>query len=1025
MSRKLIILGMLTLFLAPGAALSLGLGDIRLNSYLNQPMDAEISLTIGSPAELETLRVELAPSEAFARHGLVKPEAFNDLRFQLRSTGGNRAVVRVTSSRPVTEPFLTFLVEARWAGGRSLREYTVLLDPPTFLPAREAAQAPAQAVDAPRPAPVERAAAAPAEAPAPVAAVAPAQAAAQAAPAGPAAEYAEGGEYGPVRRNDTLWGIAQRVRADPGLSTNQVMLALYRANPGAFDGNINRLRAGAILRVPSRGEMADASAREATAEVRRQEEAWRAGVGAPAAERRLELAPPTESPRPVAASVEPAGDRGAGSPALLDAIEQLRGELSETRRLMEIKDAEIAALQARLSDLEAEGAALMPLPAQLEVPGAALMPLPAQLEAPVPATALVGAAEPAFPVGPVTDPAPAAQSPGAVTEPAPAALTPAATASPPAAPPGLLERVMSVLGSLWLWLLLAVALVAAAVVIILRKRRADERSIEDHLAETGTWGAMPVPATAAAAGGAGAPAAVQPRTVARDDRPAILVEEAAPRPAAPEPVAARGGGSGLEFRSEEDYQYPFEDTIAGETGINLDQTDPMAEADFHMAYGLYDQAAEIMRKAVQREPDRYDLRRKLIDICFVWGNAEEFLAQARAVQQMGGDAQAADWGKIGIMGRQICPGEPLFVAGGESTVSVDFGPDEMDFAATEAGSSASGAWLDFDVGESGDPIVSLDDTREQPGPSAARSIDHTAELDLEELGIDLDLGESGEYALKDMGEGLPGDDEDKAFTGTLRLDDAPGFGRPDTRLDAPEEGSGTLIMDAPHMAPGIDAGTQRGIGPGLAVNAADFSALTGINIALDETSLHESGVDDDPTMSGLGALPNDENGGDAAVIARHAAADDSPTGELPAFSDDLDLDLDLDDLTQSLEADLAAHGTDDDDLTQRAQRAVPAGSGDDDATMMAPAPDFTARRDNDATAMSPELDERYGAADQGDETREMPGAEINEIATKLDLARAYIDMGDAEGARSILGEVVDEGDEVQREEARHLLDTVG
>jgi pilus assembly protein FimV len=358
---------------------------------------------------------------------------------------------------------------------------------------------------------------------------------------------------------------------------------------------------------------------------------------------------------------------------------------------------------------------------------------------------------------------------------------------------------------------------------------------------------------------------------------------------------------------------------------------------------------------------------------------------------------------------------------------VAIGPDEMDFAATGAGTSASGAWLDFDVGESADePMVSLDDTREQPGPSAPRAIDHTAELDLEELGIDLDLGESGEYALKDLGEGLP-EDEDKAFTGTLRLDDPPAFGPQDAGLDAPDEGSGTLIMDVPDMAPGGDAGTQRGIGPGLAGNA-DVSAHTGINEALDETSLREAGEpgeDEDPTLAGLGALSADGDEGDeaAARVARRAAADDSPTGEMPAFSDDIDLDLDLDDLTQSLEADLA-HATDHDDATQQAQRAEALG-GDDDATMMAPAPDFAARRDKDATALSPELDERYGAADHGDETREMPAGEINEIATKLDLARAYIDMGDAEGARSILGEVVDEGDEVQREEARHLLDTVG
>ncbi|HRP36147.1 MAG TPA: FimV/HubP family polar landmark protein, partial [Gammaproteobacteria bacterium] len=343
MSRKLILLGVLSLILAPGAALSLGLGDIRLNSYLNQPMNAEIALSIASPAELESLQIRLAPAAAFSRYGLDRPAFLDDLRFQVRRTGAASAVVQVTSTRPVAEPFVTFLVEAAWSGGQMLREYTVLLDPPTFMPAPEAAPASPAAVDTPRQAPVAR----PAPAPAPSAAPTPLR-----------SEY--GAEFGPVQRNDTLWAIAQRVRPDTGLSTNQVMVALFRANPNAFDGNINRLRAGAILRVPSRSEMAATSGGEATAEVRRQNEAWR-GAAAPVAERRLELAPPADTP-PSAPAADPVRDATSPSPALAEAVDELRGELAETRRLMEVKDAEIAALQARLAELEEEGVPVAELP---------------------------------------------------------------------------------------------------------------------------------------------------------------------------------------------------------------------------------------------------------------------------------------------------------------------------------------------------------------------------------------------------------------------------------------------------------------------------------------------------------------------------------------------------------------------------------------------------------------------------------------------------------------------------------------
>lgn len=994
MSRKLILLGVLSLILAPGAALSLGLGDIRLNSYLNQPMNAEIALSVGSPAELESLQIRLAPAAAFSRHGLDRPGFLDELRFQVRRTGAASAVVQVTSTRPIVEPFVTFLVEAAWSGGQMRREYTVLLDPPTFMPAPEASPAPSSAVDAPRQAPVAR--------PAPVAEP-------TAVPTPLRSEY--GAEFGPVQRNDTLWGIAQRVRPDTGLSTNQVMVALFRANPNAFDGNINRLRAGAILRVPSRTEMAASSGREATAEVRRQNEAWR-GAAAPPAQRRLELAPPADAP-PSAPATDPVRDPTAASPALAEAVDELRGELAETRRLMEVKDAEIAALQARLAELEDAGVPVAELPTgPIERPVAEAEPT----------------AEP-----PVEEGVPAEAEPVAEPEPA---VTPTPTPAPVAVPvtpePTLLDRVMTLLGNLWLWLVLAVVLVAAAMVVFLRKRREEERSIEQDLAETGTWTALEESEAKAGA----AALKIQPRPSRDDDLESILVEEAErpapPKASEPAPIPAPEA----EPQSDDDYQYPFEDTIAGETGINLDQTDPMAEADFHMAYGLYDQAAEIIKKAIEREPDRYDLRRKLIDICFVWGNAQEFLTQAKAVRQLGGDAQAADWAKVSIMGRQICPGEPLFAVGEAPSVDVDFGGEELSLPDVGKDTGSSGEWLDFDVGESDEPIEALGDTREQPAPGARRPIEQTAELDLEELGIDLDLGESGQHALQDLGD-LPEDEaDDEAHSGTMRLTEPPNFDAPDhdetsfdTRIGPAgddDEAGGTLVMDTSGFTQPGDAATQRGQGLDLSEDEPTLSGVTGLDEdeVGDRTMVQEAQLSEDeeemPTLSGLSALAEDDDEG--TQITRYEASDSSPTAEVGTIEQDLDLDLD--DLTQVLESDLEA-GQADDDATQMARRP----EDDGDATMMAPGLGFPRGEDDDATVMAPAGDAPEGYEYQEGDTREMPPVEIsaddvNEVGTKLDLARAYIDMGDPEGARSILEEVLEEGDDTQRDEARELLDSL-
>ena len=107
-----------------------------------------------------------------------------------------------------------------------------------------------------------------------------------------------------------------------------------------------------------------------------------------------------------------------------------------------------------------------------------------------------------------------------------------------------------------------------------------------------------------------------------------------------------------------------DETISSETAVNLDQGDPLAEADFHMAYGLYDQAADLVRIAIQREPDRRDLKLKLLEVFFVWGNKEQFLATARELADSRGESAPGEWEKIVIMGKQIAPEDPMFSDGG-------------------------------------------------------------------------------------------------------------------------------------------------------------------------------------------------------------------------------------------------------------------------------------------------------------------------------------------------------------------------
>ena len=459
-----------------------------------------------------------------------------------------------------------------------------------------------------------------------------------------------------VARGDTLYGIAAGISGGGRPEIQRTMIALFRANPEAFNGNINLLRAGAILRVPASDEIAGVSTAEAASEVSQQNTAWRAAGGGQETGR-LKLVTPPAGEAESAAAAEPSGQAESQ-------IESLEKGISEQQRLLELQNQELAELQRKLAEARAaESKAAQPAPAPAQ-------PEPA---APIDESAVApedDVAEPATPPQPEATPAPAEPKP------APEADT----------GPSFLER----LTDNWMMLLGAAALLILGLLGFSYYRRRREEDVDGALKGFDMPATAPVPTETMRlrALATGERTAEMPRPAVFDDRDDdddgdIVVEErpvARPKTEAPRTVPGH------------------EETISTEAALDLDQADPLAEADFHMAYGLYDQAVDLVRMALTKEPQRHDLKLKLAEIHFVAGDTNQFLTVARELKKQLGPG--ADWDRIVIMGRQLAPDEPIFAGAVQDAgidLSLEGGDNLVDLDLLSAPEGDEG--LDIDLGK--------------------------------------------------------------------------------------------------------------------------------------------------------------------------------------------------------------------------------------------------------------------------------------------------------------------------------------
>lgn len=968
--RKLVLAIAAATSLTSGMAHALGLGEISLQSALNQPLNANIELLEVRDLGQAEIIPRLASAEDFSKAGVERDYFLSDLKFTPVIMPNGKSVLRVTSNKPVREPYLNFLVEVIWPSGRVLREYTLLLDPPMYSPETAVAAAPRLPVAVPAPAyaPVSapRTQSQPIDGPFKVGSLP--GSAAKAAPAARTEPQAAAVKAAPLdgqyktSRNDTLWEIAQRVKG--GGSLNQTMLAIQDLNPDAFiAGNINRLKSGQVLRLPDAEQINSRSRADASAAVAEQNSAWRDGRSlAPVAARQLDATKRTsageapaqvetkDSLRLVAADTgkaATASDKGAGADgkALADKlavtqesldtsrrqgeelkgrVAELQGQLEKLQRLAELKDNQLAKLQADLAaqeKLAAESAAKASAVA-------ATAPVPAV----APAEVAVEQSKPeATPPAPVAETPPVAAAPEVsakepepvkdfnYSEDAPAKTEPAAPTTTAEVQPKAAEVPVEAVEP--------VQIVTETVV----EAAPEPVSLFDELM------ANPL---LLGAGGAGL-LVVLLGLMALSRRNA-LKENASDEGQSSVASTDDDNSFAAEMDLSDESFAGLDDAISesSEEPVKAQTADALGEAEIYIAYGKFNQAAELLQNAINEEPQRADLQLKLMEVMAELGDRDGFQRQESELQELGG---------VSAQIEQIKAKYPAVVA--------------ASFAASTASVTTS---------------------------------DELDEFTLDDLAPDAALAAAAQ-------------DADDAFD--LSLDELDGGVEDDLQVAAP-------------TAPNLDEfSLDFELDEPVAVKTADDQDF---DLSLDDLGGEPEAFE--PTASHK--LDDDLSDFNLELETELASADADNAGLSLSLEDDLAFDApELVEKSPDFESSFVAEA--EQPLTSDFDLSVP-----DDQQALEPISDeFDAKLDevnNELDHLAAAMDEPLEqlmpeeleaetalVADEEDDFDFLSGTD--ETATKLDLARAYIDMGDAEGARDILDEVIAEGNESQQQEARDLI----
>jgi len=864
--------------LVPMTAYPLGIGEIKLHSALNQKLNAEIALSLAVGEELKDIKISLASPDKFDEAGIAWSYFLSKIKFKPILQAHGKVVVQVTSNTVVQEPYLDFLLEVSWPKGKVLKEFTVLVDPPTLYQKNtittpsvdSGTRSTSEADDSP------------------------------VTVANDFSRLAVAGEYGPTTRYDSLWKVAEKINKESAVSVEQMMMALYKANPQAFyKKNVNALMAGKTLKIPKQSEIVILSKKQANTQFYKQMAVWEGKAIAEPEVRvadnkrnttnQLTLVAPVEEKlnqsEVLATNGENTQQLSTENTQLQERLANLEKQFVLMQEMLAIKDQQLAALQ-NAQNISKDQV----VPSQIRA-----KELSQEIENPDVLSKV--STDNSVNFSSESSKITTEQSNVIVTTPAPdVKKVPEIVLAEPVEP---VELSSGTTNYYYLGLGILGLLALSGLGFVLWRKRRTEVDIDEI--DTGSMFASS-----------------SEIILPKDD-----VEEEFILPVFDETpsydVGTVGESSFLSEFTPSDFDV-FETDQA--------EVDPTSETDVYLAYGRYQQAEELMRHAIEESPDRDDFKLKLLEIFYASENGEAFEAFAKELSEQGKRTDHEFWTKVSEMGSEIISESSLFSA--ESHEST------------------------FDTPDISNNKIALEDTvenAENTTKAVKESVVNETKNEVDNSDIDFDLSS---FSLMDP------DEEGQETKDTVQNDD---------------------------------------------IETVDFDLSSFSDIAEDKAPVTESSHDELETFDF--DMDNSVNQQAPTEISMDDMEDPIEILELNDEASD-SISLDDFDFDSSVGASVEV-----DDI--KAEARILANSENEGGVENN---DFAFDFDFDDAPVASESESLVS----DDDLMVSDLTDMDEFETKIDLAKAYIDMGDEDSAKDIAQEVLDKGSDAQKTEAQAIID---